>query len=104
VLRALRGSLRRDEQVVGAIATASGLSVMSPAVVILAADPPVADLGAAAAFRDLAAEASVLWVVPKGLQGLVSPAFGTTVLGAHPAVAQDVLDVLNGVTSGQDGP
>ena len=104
VLKALRGSLRRDEQLIHAIATGSGLSVLSPAVVFLAADPPIADLGAAAAFRDLAAEAAVLWVVPKSLEGLVSPAFRTAVLGAHPAVAQDILDALSGAMSPQNVP
>jgi hypothetical protein len=100
VLRGIRTSLRRDRELVQTIATAESLTVALPAIVIFAADPPMADLDAAKVFGDLAAEATVVWVVPGRLEGLVSPAFarawGATVLGEHQAVADEVLDVISG--------
>ena len=100
VLKGIRGSLRRDRGLVQTIATAAGLTVVPAAVIIFTPDPPVADLSAAAEFGDLAAEATVVWVVPGKLEGLLSPAFGATcgamVLGEHQAVADEVLDVLLG--------
>jgi hypothetical protein len=100
VLKGIRASLRRDRQLVQIIATAKGLTVARPTVVIFAADPPMADLDAAKVFADVAAEATVVWVVPAKLEGLVSPAFGrpcgATVLGEHQAVADEILDVTDG--------
>ena len=100
VLKVIRSSLRRDCELVQTIATAAGLTAAPPAVVIFTADPPIADLGAAAIFGDLAAEAKVVWVVPGTLEGLLSPAFGAaggaTVLGEHQAVASEILDVMHG--------
>lgn len=99
VLRGIRGSLRRDRGLIQTIATAAGLTVAPPAVVIFTMDPPMADLRAATVFGDLAAEAAVAWVVPGKLEGLVSPAFGAAcgavVLGEHQAVADEVLDVMH---------
>lgn len=100
VLKGIRGSLRRDRGLIQTIATAAGLTVAPPTVVILTADPPMADIGAATVFGDLAAEATMVWVVPGKLEGLVSPAFGdasgAAVLGEHPAVADEILDVMRG--------
>lgn len=99
VLKGIRGSLNRDRGLVQTTATAAGLTVAPPTVVIFAADPPIADLGAATVFADIAAEARVVWVVPGKLEGLVSPAFGTAggaaVLGEHPAVADEILDMMH---------
>jgi hypothetical protein len=98
VLRGIRTSLRRDRELVQTIATAEGLTVARPAIVIFTADPPMADLDAAKVFGDLAAEATLAWVVPGKLEGLVSPAFarawGAMVLGEHQAVADEVIDVI----------
>lgn len=98
VLKGIRGSLRRDRGLIQAIATAAGRTVTPPAVVIFTADPPMADLDATTVFRDIAAEATVVWVVPGKLEGLVSPAFGAAcgaaVLGEHQAVADEVLDKI----------
>ena len=98
--RSSGSSLRRDCGLVQTIATAAGLTAVPPAVVIFTVDPPIADLGAAAVFADLAAEATVVWVVPEGLEGLVSPAFGTAggaeVLGEHQSVADEILDAMHG--------
>ena len=99
-LKGIRGSLRRDLGLIETIATAAGLTVSLPTVVIFTANPPVADLGAAGVFGDLAAEATMVWVVPGKLEGLVSPAFGNacgaTVLGEHQAVADEILEVMDG--------
>lgn len=98
VLKGIRGSLRRDRGLIQAIATAAGRTVAPPAVVIFTADPPMADLDATTVFHDIAAEATVVWVVPGKLEGLVSPAFGAVcgvaVLGEHQAVADEVLDKI----------
>ncbi|MGH3192521.1 MAG: hypothetical protein ACRDPY_30285 [Streptosporangiaceae bacterium] len=100
VLKRIRGSLRRDRVLVKTMATAAGLAVAPPAVVIFTADPPMPDPGAAAAFGDLASEAMVVWVVPDGLEGLVSRAFGAAcgaaVLGEHQAVADEIIDMMHG--------
>jgi hypothetical protein len=100
VLKGIRGSLRRDRGLVQTMATAAGLTVVPPTVVIFTADPPMPDLGGAAVFGDLAAEAMVVWVVPEKLEGLVSPAFGAAsgaaVLGENQAVADDIVDLMHG--------
>jgi hypothetical protein len=100
VLRGIRASLRRDRELVQTIATAGGLTVALPAVVIFTTDPPIADLNATRVFDDLAAEATVVWVVPGKLEGLVSPAFAkawsATVVGEHQAVADEILDAISG--------
>lgn len=100
VLRSVRSSLHRDRGLVETIGKAAGLSVAPPAVVLVTADPPMADLRAAAEFGDLAAEATVMWVVPENLEELVSPAFGpaggAAVIGEHQAAAGEVLRLLDG--------
>ena len=101
VLKVVRSSLRHDSELVQSQATAEGLSVAPPVVIIFfTADPPMAEPGAATVFADLAAEARVVWVVPRKLEGLVSPAFNrecsVTVLGEHQAVADDILDAISG--------
>ena len=100
VLRSVRSSLHRDRGLVETIARAAGLSVAPPAVVLVTADPPMADLRAAAEFGGLAAEAIVMWVVPENLEELVSPAFGpaggAAVIGEHQAAAGEVLRLLDG--------
>lgn len=98
VLKVIRGSLRRDCGLVQTIATAAGLTAIPPTVVIFTADPPMAELDAGDVFADLAAEAKVVWVVPRRLEGLVSPAFGAasgaTVLEESQAVADEILAVM----------
>lgn len=98
VLKVIRGSLSRDRGLVQTIATAAGLTVIPPTVVIFTADPPLAELGAGEVFADLAAEAEVVWVLPRKLDGLVSPAFGpesgATVLEESQAVADDILAAM----------
>lgn len=95
VLKVIRGSLRRDCALIQTIATAAGLAVTPPTVVIFTADPPMAELDAEEVFGDLVTEAKVVWVLPRKLKGLVSPAFGTasgaTVLEESHAIADDIL-------------
>lgn len=98
LLAGLRAALRRDNAQLRSSADAAGLVVARPAVIIAAADPPMADRAAAAAFAGLAAEATVAWLVPGKSEGLVSPAFanvpGVTVFTEHAAVADDIGDML----------
>ncbi len=98
LFKGVRATLRRDSVLIEAAAGAAGLAVARPAVVIFTADPPMADRGSAAALGDLAAEATVVWVVPRNSEDLVSPAFtcgpGTVVIGAHHAVADDICGLL----------
>jgi hypothetical protein len=105
VLKGVRASLNRDRGLVEVTATAAGQDVVAPTVVIFAVDPPMADAGASTVFAAIAAEARVVWVVPAKLEGLVSPAFGTpraAVLGEHPAVADEILDLMHdGVSAPQ---
>jgi hypothetical protein len=100
VLKVIRGSLRQDIESVQSLATAKGLTLAPPVIIIFTADPPMAELGAAAVLGDIATEARIVWVVPRRLEGLVSPAFseehGVVVLGEHLAVADDILDLLRG--------
>jgi hypothetical protein len=98
LLRSVRAALRRDAARLGAAASTAGLAVARPAIVIASADPPLADRAAAEAFADLAAEATITWIVPRKSEGLVSPAFadvpGVTVLGERAAVTDDIGDLL----------
>lgn len=100
VLKSVRSSLHRDCGLVETIGKAAGLSVAPPAVILVTADPPMADLRAAAEFGGLAAEAIVMWVVPENLEQLVSPAFGpaggAAVIGEHHAAAGEVLRLIYG--------
>jgi hypothetical protein len=98
--KGVRTVLKSDGALVEAAAKAEGLTVARPAVVIFTSDPPMADRGSAAAFGDLAAEATVVWVVPRDSEGLVSPVFargpGIAVKGEHHAVADDICRLLTG--------
>jgi hypothetical protein len=99
VLKVIRSSLRHDCLLVQRVAAAAGLTIERPTVVIFTADPPIPDSGTASVFGDIAAQATVVWVVPERLEGLVSPAFGSAcgaaVLGVHQAVADEILDVMH---------
>lgn len=99
LLTGVLASLRRDGAQLEAVARAAGQAVTRPVVVIFTTDPPMADRSSAAAFGDLAAAAAVVWVVPANSQGLVSPTFASrptvAVIGEHPAVAEDIWDLLS---------
>jgi len=99
LLKGVLASLRRDGAQVEAVAKAAGQAVTRPVVVIVTADPPMADRSSAAAFADLAAAAAIVWVVPANSQGLVSPTFASrptvAVIGEHPALTEDIWDLLS---------
>ena len=96
VLKVVRGSLRRDCGLVQTIATAAGLTLIPPTVVIFTADPPMADLGAGDVFGDLAAEATVVWVVPESSKASSpqhsAPRAARRCSGRTQAVADEILD------------
>jgi hypothetical protein len=98
VLEEMGAMLKRDR----ALIEAGGAPAAHPAVVFFTLDPPLADTVTAEVFRDLAEEASIVWVVPKGSADLVASAFtqspGTTVVIDHETVAEE-LAVLLGSTS-----
>jgi len=94
VLNEIRKMIRRDI----ARTTGSGKSLARPAAVFFAPEPPLADSVTAEVFGELAQEASVMWVIPKGAKNLMSSAF-TQPDGAHivedsDGAAADVADLL----------
>jgi len=103
VLTEIRAMLDRDRLLTHPPGTAPG----RPAVVFFAPDPPLADPAAARAFRDLAAGASILWIVPKAAAELIAAAFteapGTTFLTDNDAVAEEAAMLL-AVAAGADAP
>jgi hypothetical protein len=76
VLTSVRALLQRDLAEIGTAAGGIGVQVVRPAVILVAADPPIADRHSVVAFGELAAEATVIWLVPRKTEGLVNPAFG----------------------------
>jgi len=98
VVRSVHGALRRDLAEVGATATGLGVPVARPAVVLLTTDPPIADRRSVGAFGELAAEATIIWLVPRKTEGLVNPVFGdrgpAAVLGDSDSVADRVCEIV----------
>jgi len=76
VLTSIRAALRRDLAEIGTAAGGLGVHVTRPVVVLATTDPPIADRRSVVAFRELAAEATVIWLVPRKTEGLVNPVFG----------------------------
>ena len=95
VVKSVHASLRRDLAEVGTTATGIGVPVDRPAIVLLTIDPPIADRRSVGAFRELAAEATIIWLVPRRTEGLVNPVFGdrgpAAVLGESDSIADRVL-------------
>src|ERR1022692_1374489 len=98
VVTGVHAALRRDLAEVRAIATGTGVPVTRTAVVLLTADPPVADRRSVGAFSELAAEATIIWLVPQNAEALVNPAFGdrgpAAVLGASHSAAERVCEIV----------
>jgi hypothetical protein len=73
-----------------------------PAVVFYATDPPLADTIAAEVYRELAHEASIIWVVPRDSADLMAPVFteasDTLLLLYHQEVADEVVSLLTSTT------
>jgi hypothetical protein len=68
-----------------------------PAIVIFAVDVPVADVISAEAYKRLAEQASVIWVVPERSADLISPVFtaGVPVLTFHDGTADEIVGLLH---------
>ena len=79
VLTSVRTALGRDLAEIGVAAANIGARVARPGVVLVATDPPIADRRSVVAFHELAAEATVIWLVPRKAEGLVNPLFGDLV-------------------------
>jgi hypothetical protein len=98
LFRGLRAMQRRDAALVQPAAASVGLDVVRPAVVVCTADPPLADGGTVIALRDLALEATVVWVLPRDREKLISPALrnipGVSVVTEHQSVAEDIWDAI----------
>ncbi len=109
VVQNVRAVLRRDLAEVGSTATAIGVLVARPAVVLLTTDPPIADRRSVGAFGELAAEATIIWLVPRKTESLVNPVFGdrgpAAVLGESHSVADRVCQIVRtGVLPATHGP
>ena len=98
VVKSVHASLRRDLTEVETTATGIGVPVDRPAVVLLTTDPPIADRRSVGAFRELAAEATIIWLVPRKTEGLVNPVFGdrgpAAVLGESDSIADHVCEIV----------
>jgi hypothetical protein len=68
-----------------------------PVIVIFAVDVPVADVISAEAYKRLAEQASVIWVVPERSANLISPVFtaGVPVLTFHDGTADEIVGLLH---------
>lgn len=95
VLDEMRALLRRDVS----RATASGEDPARCAVVIFAADPPLADSVTAAAFSSLAQQASIIWVLPRSAVALLPDCFTEPphvhVLSEHDDVTDEIAALLS---------
>lgn len=98
VVRSIQDALRRDLADVGTVAMGMGVPVTRPAVVLLTTDPPIADRRSVVAFGELAAQATIIWVVPPETQALVNPVFGdrgpAVVLGQSDSTADRVCEIV----------
>jgi hypothetical protein len=98
VVKSVHAALRRDLAQVGTAATGIGVPVARPAVVLLTTDPPIADRRSAGAFGGLAADATVIWLLPRKTEGLVNPVFAgrgpAAVLGESDSVADSVCEIV----------
>lgn len=103
VLRVVMEVLPRDLGVLGR----SSPQVERPVVVICAVNVPLADGVTAQVYGKLAQQASVIWVVPEQSVDLMSPLFtvgDTRRLIYHPAVADEVVDLLRHEAAGPGRP
>jgi hypothetical protein len=91
-LNSLRKAVASD---LGALGRAT-LPAVRPAVVIFAVDVPVADVISAQAYKRLAEQASVIWVVPERSANLISPVFtaGVPVLTFHDGTDDEIVGLL----------
>jgi hypothetical protein len=94
VLSQIRKIMRRDV----VRTTASDKPLAQPTVMFFGPEPPLADSVTAEVFGELAQEASVVWVIPRGARDLLSSAF-TEPANAHvvddgAGAADDIAELL----------
>jgi len=98
VLKSVHATLRRDLAEVGTTPADIGVPVARPAVVLLTTDPPIADRRSVGAFGELAAEATVIWLVPRKTEDLVNQVFGdrgpAAVLGESDSVVDRICEIV----------
>lgn len=105
VVKGVQATLRRDLAEVGTTAADIGVPVARPAVVLLTTDPPMADRRSVGAFGGLAAEVTIIWLLPRKAEGLVNPVYAdrgpAAVLGESDSAADSVCEIVRtGVTQG----
>ena len=109
IVTGVHATLRRDLAEVGTTAAGISARIARPAVVLLTTDPPIADRRSVVAFGELAAEATLIWLVPRKTEGLVNPVFAgrgpAAVLGESNSVADRVCEIIRtGVLPTERGP
>jgi hypothetical protein len=86
----------------------TGAKISKPAVVIFAADAPLADLATIEALENLARKADIRWVAPEKVLTLLSPRFaqlcGADPIPYHEAVADEVIANLLPAPAPAPGP
>ena len=86
----------------------SGAEITRPAVVIFAADAPLADLATIEVLEKLASKADISWVAPEKVLTILSPRFarlcGTDPIPYHEAVAEEIMAALLPCPSLDQGP
>jgi hypothetical protein len=93
-LGAVRAAMTRDL----AALERSGLRAARPTAVFYAVEPPLADPVTAEEYAQLARQASILWIVPEALAGLMSPRFAgddARILTDHDAVTDELVHLLS---------
>jgi hypothetical protein len=103
VLTSVHATLGRDLAEIGTAAAGIGGQVTRPVVVLATADPPIADRRSIVKFRELAAEATVIWLVPRKTEGLVNRVFGdlapALVFTESESAADRICDIARGSLS-----
>lgn len=109
VVRSAHAALRRDLAEAGSAAMGIGARLARPAVILFSTNPPIADRRSVDSFSQLAAEATLIWLVPRKAEGLVNPLFGdrgpAAVLAESDSVADRVCEIVRtGVLPSQLSP
>jgi hypothetical protein len=96
------GSIRTMLKIDRATIQATDAPMAWPAVVFFATDPPLADTATADMYRELAREASIIWIVPRDSADLMAPVFteaqDTLLLVYHQEVAGEIVSLLTSST------
>ena len=96
------GSIRTMLKIDRATIQTTDAPMAWPAVVFFATDPPLADSATADMYRELAREASIIWIVPRDSADLMAPVFteaqDTLLLVYHQEVAGEIASLLTSST------